>query len=128
MRARTGYFGFLYNLDVDAPSGPWSTRRTSPKPLVNAVAACVDMLEGAKPVGRVGTLGPGVWAYEFQRGDTAITAVWAPAGEQPVALPVGSPSVEVVDMMGRPATVAAEAGAVHLIAREAPVYVVWRTR
>ncbi len=125
---RSDGFGFLFNLDVDAPSGPWSTRRTSPKPMVNAVAVCVDMLEGATPGGRVPGLDPGVWAYEFRRGDTTITAVRAPAGEKAVTLEVGSSSAGVVDMMGRRASVAATAGTVRWVAGEAPVYMVCPTR
>ena len=37
--ARSGYWGFFYNKDIDSPSGPWGTKRVSPKPMVNAVAA-----------------------------------------------------------------------------------------
>ena len=125
---RTGYWGFLFNLDVDSPSGPWSTRRTSPKPIVNAVATCVDMLEGTTPQERLRTLEPGVWAYVFKRNGAAITAVWAPDGGRLVDLPANGSSVAVVDMMGRSTTLATKAGTVRVAAGEAPVYVVSRTQ
>ena len=64
---RLGFWGFLFNLDMDGPYGPWNTRRTSPKPMVSAVAVCVDMLEGTAPTGRVGIPDPAVWAYGFRR-------------------------------------------------------------
>jgi hypothetical protein len=39
---------------------PWYwVRLTTPKPMVNAMAVCVDMLEGAAPIGRISTLGSG---------------------------------------------------------------------
>jgi hypothetical protein len=125
---RTECFGFLLNLDVDAPSGPWSTRRASPKPVVSAMAVCVDQLEGAAAEGRVTGLDPEVLAYRFRRGETTITAVWSPGGKRPVSLPVsplaeGAP-VEVIDTMGRPVRAEARGGAVSLIAGEAPLYVV----
>jgi hypothetical protein len=120
---RSGYWGFLFNRDVDSPAGPWNTQRTSPKPMVNAVAECVDMLEGAAPRGRLRTTDRGVWAYAFQRGDAAITAVWAPGGRRTVELPVRSPSVDVVDMMGRSARAAANRNVLRLTVGEAPVYV-----
>ena len=125
---RLGYWGFLFNLDVDSPSGPWSTRRTSPKPMVNAVATCVDMLEGAAPRERLRMLEPGVWAYVFERDGATITAVWAPDGSRSVELPARGLSVEVVDMMGRSTGIATKAGTVRVATGEAPVYVVSRTQ
>jgi len=125
---RSGYWGFLFNLDVDSPSGPWSTRRTSPKPMVNAVATCVDMLEGTTPQERLRTLEPGVWAYVFKRDGATITAAWAPDGSRYVELPAKGSSVEVVDMMGRSTSVPTKAGTVRVAAGEAPVYVVSRTQ
>ena len=121
---RSGYWGFLFNLDVDSRSGPWSTQRTSPKPMVNAVAACVDMLEGAVPRGRVRMPDPGVWAYDFQRGGATITAVWAPDGKHLVSLPEKASSVELVDMMGSSQRVRTKNRALSLTVDEAPVYLV----
>ncbi len=125
---RSRYWGFLLNLDVDSPSGPWSTRRTSPKPMVNAFATCVDMLEGTTPRERLRTLEPGVWAYVFECEGATITALWAPDCSRLVELPAKGPSVEVVDMMGRATGVATKAGTVRVAAGEAPVYVVSRTQ
>ncbi len=125
---RSGYWGFLFNLDIDSPSGPWSTRRTSPKPMVNAVATCVDMLEGATPRERLRTLEPGVWAYVFERDVATITAVWAPGGRRMVEIPAKGPSVEVVDMMGRSSIAAVNAATVRVAVCDAPIYVLNRTR
>jgi len=121
---RSGYWGFLYNLDVDAASGPWSTHRTSPKPMLNAVATCVDMLEGTTPIGRVRTPDPGVWAYAFRRGAATVTAVWAPGGVRAADLPVRGSSVRVVDMMGRSTRAEPKHGTLHVVVGDAPIYVV----
>jgi len=124
-----GYFGFLFNKELNAPSGPWSTKRVSPKPMVNAMAACVRMLEGAAPRGRITTLGRDVWAYAFERAGAVITAVWTPGRPRTVNLPVGrARSVELVDILGHSRQVPAARGIVEVPIGESPVYVVQAAR
>ncbi len=85
---RVGYWGFLFNLDVDAPEGPWAARRVTPKPMVTAMAACARMLEGTRPVRRLRSLGEGVWAYVFADRDRRITVAWTPGKPRMVRVPV----------------------------------------
>ena len=121
---RIGYWGFLYNLDVDSPSGPWSTHRTSPKPMVSAVAVCINMLEGTQSVGDVSARTTGVWQYRFRRGHQTITAIWSPNGKQQVRLTASGMTVEVVDLMGRANHAPVKQHQVLLDIGEAPMYVV----
>jgi len=124
---RAGYWGFCFNKEVDPPAGPWSTKRISPKPMVNAVAACVRLLEGAAPKARLRTLGDDVWAYTFTRDGTTITAVWTPGKARTVRLPVGkAPSVEVVNLIGHSRRVKASGGAIRLPIDGSPQYVCYR--
>ncbi len=123
---RMGAFGFFFNLDVDPPAGPWHSKRVSPKPLVNAMATCVQMLEGTNPRRRLRDLGDDVWAYAFAREGKTVTAVWTAAGTRRVALPVARErTVEIVDFMGHGRRVAVSDGRVQVEAGEAPVYVVY---
>ena len=119
---RDGWWGFCFNLEVDAKS-PWSTQRISPKPAVNAIAACADVLEGAIPVKRLEGLGENVWAYLFDRQGTPIVAVWSSAGEKRVSVPAaeGKP-VELMDIMGHASRVAVRDGAVILPVNGSPQY------
>lgn len=120
-------FGFLFNLDVDAPAGPWATKRVSPKPMVNAMATCVRLLEGAAPRGRIRTLGSDVWAYTFDRNGTTITALWTPGKARTVSLPVaGAQKVEVVDIMGHERRAPVARGTLRLPIDGAPAFVVRR--
>lgn len=124
-----GCFGFLFNREISGPSGPWNTQRVSPKPMVNAMAACVRMLEGAKPRGRITTLGRDVWAYVFERDGATLTAVWTPGQPTTVKLPVGRVrSVELVDILGHSRRVPAAGGRVEVPIDESPVYVVQAIR
>src|SRR6185369_81103 len=75
---RDGWWGFCFNLEVDAKN-PWMTQRISPKPAVNSLATCAGMLEGARPVRRVDGLGEHVRAYLFDRHGTSILAIWSTA-------------------------------------------------
>jgi hypothetical protein len=121
---RDGWWGFCFNLEVDAPS-PWSTQRISPKPAVNALATSAGVLEGARPVRRVKGLGEDVWAYLFERQGLSILAVWSAAGPKRVSLPVGeSKSIEVLDIMGHDSQLEAQGGNVTLVADGSPQYLV----
>lgn len=123
---RMGAFGFFFNLDVDPPAGPWHSKRVTPKPLVNAMATCVQMLEGAAPRRRLRDLGEDVWAYAFAREGKTVVAVWTPEATLPVSLPVsGKRTAEVVDFMGHKRPVVVREGRVQVEASEAPVYVVY---
>jgi hypothetical protein len=121
---RDGWWGFCFNLEVDAKS-PWSTQRISPKPAVNALATCVGVLEGATPVRRVEALGENVWAYLFDRRGTAILAIWSTSGQPQVSLPAGDVAkVELVDTMGGSSQVAIQGGTLKLDIDSSPQYVI----
>jgi len=111
---RDGWWGFCFNLEVDAQS-PWSTQHISPKPSVNALAVCVGMLEGAVPKRRVEGLGETVWAYAFERDGLSILAVWRTTGQASLALKVGKDkSFELVDIMGHTSQVASKQGVLEI--------------
>ncbi|MCC7495124.1 MAG: hypothetical protein IT204_22440 [Fimbriimonadaceae bacterium] len=120
---RTDGWGFLFNLDVDPPRGPWHSRRACPKPAVTALAACVDALEGSTPAGRDQTFGPGVWAYRFQRGNQRILAVWKPGAPRTVPVPVTGPTT-IYDLEGHPTAVPAGTTRVDLPVGEAVQYLI----
>lgn len=119
---RDNWYGFQFNLEVD--EHPFSTNHVSPKPSVNAMAVCIGELEGAKPLRRVTDLGKDVWAYDFDRNGTLVTAVWTQAGAKQVTLDVGSQKpVTVVDIMGHARSLPAENGKITLTADTAVQYV-----
>ena len=121
---RDGWWGFCFNLEVDAKS-PWSTRRISPKPTVNAIAACVNILEGARPVRRVTGLGENVWAYLFAREGASTLAIWSAAGQKRISLHVGSgAAIELIDIMGHDRRVPLRAGVLELNLDGSPQYLV----
>lgn len=120
-------WGFAYNLDVDAPHGPWGTRRIAPKPLVTALAACALLLEGTVPDGRLSDLGEGVWAYRFRSAEATITAAWCPDGGRAVAVPVpGAARVERFGLEGHPLPADLRDGAVEVELGPAVTYLVAR--
>jgi hypothetical protein len=121
---RDGWWGFCFNLEVDARS-PWSTQRIAPKPAVNAMAACAGVLEGTAPVRRVDGLGENIWAYLFDRQGTSILALWSTARQRQLALRVGDArGIEVLDMMGHSSRVAVQNGALDLAVDGSPCYLV----
>ena len=130
-------FGFLFNLELEP--NPWATTRVSPKPTVNAIAACAQLLEGAVPTGRIQALGDDVWAYSFEKpgttGGTAITtttAVWTTGPPRMVSLPeatvggagIGVGVVTVVDIMGHASKQSVVQGQVSVEIDGSPKYVV----
>lgn len=121
---RDGWWGFCFNLEVDAKS-PWSTQRISPKPLANAMAACVGVLEGAVPVRKIDSLGQNVWAYLFDRGGTPILAIWNCVGQSQVSFKVrDGATFDVVDIMGHSSEILGTKGRLELPIDEAPRYVI----
>jgi hypothetical protein len=121
---RLGYWGFLFNLDVDAPAGPWVTCRVMPKPMVTTVAACVRILEGTRPVRRLTGLGPSVWAYTFADAGRRVTAIWAPRGRRTVALTVGRGPARLLDAEGHVLPIVVRAGRMRIAIGPSPVYLV----
>lgn len=121
---RLGYWGFLFNLEVDAPQGPWFTKRVSPKPLVTAMAACVRMLEGTRPVRRIRDLGADVWGYVFEDSGRRITCLWTPGNPRTVSLAVRAGRAEAADIEGHPVAVVTRRGLLRIPIGSAPVYVI----
>jgi hypothetical protein len=115
-------WGFCFNLEVDG--NPWGTHRISPKPAVNALAACARVLEGTTPRGRLHIGGKDVWAYAFTRNGTTITALWTPRSARTVAIP---PAVmhplRILDILGHPIKVATKRGLLMLNISQSPIYV-----
>ena len=55
---------------------------------------------------RLTNLGNEVWAYEFDRNGTMVTAIWTPDIEKLVTVDVGDARhVKVVDIMGQSANI-----------------------
>jgi hypothetical protein len=120
---RDGWWGFCFNLEVDAKN-PWMTQRISPKPAVNSLATCADILEGAQPVRRLKDFGDGVWAYLFQRKDTAIVVAWSCAGQKELSVPVSeAKTVKVVDIMGHTSETPVRHGKLELKIDGLPQYI-----
>lgn len=119
---RDGWWGFCFNLEVDAKS-PWSTRRISPKPSVNALATCAGVLEGAMPIRRVTSLGENVWAYLFDNQATAILAIWSASGHKQVSIPLDkNKTIEVIDIMGHSSRLVARNRSLELLVDGSPRY------
>ncbi len=120
---RDGWWGFCFNLEVDAKN-PWGTHRISPKPAVNALATCAVVLEGAQPVRRVTAFGPDVWAYLFQRDETSILTVWSCGGQKEVSIPVRDlKPFRVVDIMGHNSEAPAKESKLCLAIDGSPRYI-----
>lgn len=118
-------WGFCFNLEVDG--NPWGTHRISPKPVVNTMAVCALLLEGAKPAGRLRSLGKDVWAYRFVRDGTTITAVWTPGKPRTVTVPLGAArTVSAQDILGRPLKAHLVHGTTPVRISESPVYLLSR--
>jgi uncharacterized Zn-binding protein involved in type VI secretion len=94
----------------------------TPKPAYFALRTCARLLDGARPVGEL-KLGAGVWTRQFQRGDEAILALWAPESPTMVALETGQRSVPVVDLMGNERPVETRDGVLFVDAAEAVQFV-----
>jgi hypothetical protein len=119
---RDGWWGFCFNRQVDAKN-PWMTRRISPKPAVNVLAACAGTLEGAKPIRRVAGLGDNLWAYLFESPLHSILAVWSSSGPRQLSLPAGNlKTLEVLDIQGHPSEIPVQAGRVTLNLDGSPQY------
>lgn len=116
-------FGFCYNLEMEGPGRPWATKRISPKPMVNAMATCIRLLEGAGPKERLRGLGEDVWAYVFASPTQQVTALWTTGGQRSVAVPVSRRS-QLISMMGRTQSVEPAGGKATLTLSSAPVYLV----
>lgn len=120
---RDGWWGFCFNLEVDAVN-PWMTRRISPKPAVNALATCADVLEGAQPVRRVSGLGQDVWAYLFRRSGQPILAAWSCAGRKELSIACANKTVRLVDIMGNSSQLTPINGKLCLAVDGSPQYLV----
>ncbi len=93
-----------------------------PKPAFTAYRTLAERLDGAAGAGRIGTYGPGVFAFRFTRGGQQIDVVWSPNGGTAL-IPSGG-DAEVYDLLGGRSTVAARNGAVSVGVGADPVYVV----
>ena len=119
---RDGWWGFCFNLEVDAKS-PWSTQRITPKPAVNALATCAEILEGANPVRRLEGFGGQIWAYEFNRQGKRILAIWSASGQRQVSVRVqDSGPRECIDIMGHSHQVDPRKGMLALAIDGSPQY------
>jgi hypothetical protein len=135
-----GYGTFF---DLDNPQAAFGTTNISPKPAAMAVAAMTRVLDGTATLGPVNGTPSGVYAYAFQQlgGGKVITALWthnnavwsASAGfsttystsyKLSVDAPGTSGTVQVIDAMGNPSTVAYSNGVATLTLTESPQYVV----
>ena len=111
---------------MEGPGGPWATHRVTPKPMVNAIATCVRLLEGATPTHRIRTFGDDVWAYEFQTESQTILALWTTGQSRSMNLPrVAAGDVQVVSMMGATQGPAGPTGqgTLSVTIGSAPIYV-----
>ena len=118
------HFGFCFNLEMDQGWGPWATNRISPKPAVPALAQVARMIEGTRPVGRVGFPSADDWGYLLERSGRPVLAVWTIGAAKPLAVRVGAVrSVEVQDMMGRSSTIPVRDGAAEVPVDASPRYV-----
>ena len=117
-----GWWGFCFNLELDAKS-PWSTRRISPKPSVNTLATCAGVLEGARPIRRVTSLGENVWAYVFDRQGAAILAIWSASGQKQVSIPLDkNETIEVIDIVGHSSRLVPRNRSLELLVDGSPRY------
>lgn len=120
-----GLFGFNFNLDKEVESGKhFLARRTSPKPVYPALAACAELTEGSLPVGRLQVLQNGTWGYVFEKDGKPIVAVWQVDRPMALDLPAGAvETVQVFDLMGNGAEHSVSNGLVHLTVSSSPQYI-----
>jgi len=116
-------FGFCFNLEMDHPWGPWSTKRISPKPAAPALSQVSRVLEGALPVKRMSFPDPDIWGYVFEKDGRPIMVIWRTGEPKTIRIPVGRvDSLEVQDMMGRSIRIKASGGAVSFAVDGSPRY------
>lgn len=93
-------FGFSFNLQVEGPN-PWGSQRLSPKPVVSALAAWVDQLEGTTVIGPLQFPDKDVWGYAFEKAGAPILALWTTGKRRTIQLAAAAEGpVEQVDIMG----------------------------
>jgi len=85
----------------------------TPKPAYFAHKTVSELLEGARPEANW-ELGPRAMGRCFHTPRGRVAAVWCPTGTETVAVRVGAPSVQAVDLMGSERTVAAREGVLIL--------------
>ena len=122
-RAEPGY-GFNYNLDYKANGNDWLPMKTSPKPVMPALDAMINCVEGHVSVGPVEFLGDTALGYVLKAEDGhTVMPLWDYGDGSRVTVEVGREQVEVADMMGNLRTVKAPGGRLTLDLSEAPQYV-----
>ena len=94
----------------------------TPLPVFHAYRTLTHVLDGAHPTAILSET-PGLWAYLYSRGDTAIAALWAEDPTQ-VEIPVGVGQVEMVSRDGESRTVSARDGWLTLDLGPGAVYLV----
>ena len=122
-RAEPGY-GFNYNLDYGKNDNDWLPMKTSPKPVLPALDAMINYVEGHISVGPIEFLGETALGYVLRAEDGhTVIPVWDYGDGSQVSLDVGRDQVVVADMMGNLRTVKTTKGKVSLNLTEAPQYI-----
>ena len=119
-----GDYGLNYNSQY--PRVRFGCKVSQPRPVFGALAAFGRLTEGLRPTCCIEWLGETVLGYAFaDKADSDCVVViwdWGARGSE-VELPVGGEIVEVADIMGNIARVAAKGGKLKLKLSDAPQYV-----
>ena len=122
-RNEQGY-GFNYNLDYDAWQSDMSPTKTSPKPVLPALDAMINYVEGHNSVGPVEFLGDTVLGYVLRAEDGhTVMPLWDFGDGSRVTVEIGREEVVVADIFGNLRTVKTPGGKITLDLTEAPQYV-----
>ena len=122
-RAEPGY-GFNYNLDYGRNDNDWAPAKTSPKPVMPALDAMINYVEGHVGVGPVEFLGDTALGYVLRAEDgNTVMPLWDYGAGSTATIEVGRDSVVVADMMGNLRTEKCPGGRLTLALSEAPQYV-----
>lgn len=120
-----GDYGLFYNLKLSLPNNRWGSNRLSPRPVAAALAAFSEMLDGFRPTAVLETLGDTILGYAYSNAQGKVVIALWDWGDEPstVTIPVGTQTVEVVDIMGNAVRRHVPDGNLRLELGQSPVYV-----
>jgi hypothetical protein len=114
-------WGAYWQID---PNNPYTPTKIGPKPVAPAYAAMTYLLDGTTSNGPLTNLSGTQLGYSFQRGSTAIIAVWDwQASSSTANVAVAAGTVQICDWMANCQSTTTS-GSLHLTLGASPTYII----